>query len=305
MKLGVSAYLQWYGPAMVDVARAAEAAGFESIWKGEHIVVPVEIANPVRHGTPLPDDYKHMPDPFVWLTAAAVATERLKLGLDVCLVPQRNPLVLAKQVASLDRISGGRVIFGIGSGWIEEEADVFAYPFKSRWARTMEFVRALKTLWTEERPRFDGEHVSFPPVYSYPKPLQQPHPPILIGAGNHNTDNSKVLRRVADLADGWVPAFLSPAQMKEHLTELRRLCEERGRDFAAMDITVLVPGHLLGVGEQPAFFAHRDVAPQEASDAIAAYEEAGVTRLIVGTPALTEETYLRVIESTAKGLGLI
>jgi probable F420-dependent oxidoreductase len=289
---------------MALVAKTAEDLGFESIWKGEHIIIPVDIANPVRHGTPLPADYRHMPDPFIWMATAATSTTTLKLGMDICLVPQRNPLVLAKEVASLDRISDGRVVFGVGSGWIPEEAGIMGYPFAERWPKTLEHLRALKTLWTEEEPSFEGDYVSFPPVYSYPKPVQQPHPPILIGAGNHNTNNSKVLERVADIGDGWLPAFLSPAQMKEHLAELDELCRARGRDASTMDITVLVPGHILSVGERPAFFADEEPASGDPHELIAAYEDAGVTRIIVGLPAIREESDLHHMEHAAKRLGL-
>jgi probable F420-dependent oxidoreductase len=305
MNIGVSAYLQWYGPAMSLVAKTAEDLGFESIWKGEHIVIPVDIAKPIRHGTPLPDDYKHMPDPFIWMTAAATATTRLKLGFDICLVSQRNPLVLAKEVASLDLVSNGRVILGIGSGWIEEEAKIMGYPFAARWPKTMEHVRALKTLWTEDEPSFEGEFVSFPPVYSYPKPVQKPHPPILIGAGNHNTDNAKVLGRVAELGDGWVPAFLSPAQMKDQLALLDELCRERGRDAHTMDITLLVPGNNLSLGERPAFFANQQETPKDPHELIAEYEAAGVTRIIVGLPAIKEPSDLKHMEDAANRLGLV
>jgi len=305
MNIGVSAYLQWFGPPMALVAKTAEDLGFESIWKGEHIIIPVDIANPIRHGTQLPDDYKHMPDPFIWMTAAATATTRLKLGFDVCLVPQRNPIVLAKEVASLDVISNGRVVLGVGSGWIEEEAGIMGYPFKQRWPKTMEHLRALKTLWTEEQPSFEGEFVSFPPVYSYPKPVQRPHPPILIGAGNHNTDNTRVLQRVADIGDGWVPAFLSPAQMKEELAQLAKLCEANGRDASTLDITVLVPGINLSLGERPAFFGTHEATPRDPHELIAEYEEAGVTRIIVGLPAITEESDLKHMENAAKRLGLV
>jgi probable F420-dependent oxidoreductase len=290
---------------MALVAKTAEDLGFESIWKGEHIIIPVDIANPVRHGTPLPDDYKHMPDPFIWMTAAATVTTRLKLGFDVCLVAQRDPLVLAKEIASLDVLSNGRVVLGIGSGWIEEEAGIMGYPFKSRWPKTLEHVRALKTLWTEAQPSFDGEFVSFPPVYSYPKPVQQPHPPILIGAGNHNTDNARVLQRVAEVGDGWLPVFLSPAQMKEELARLAELCEANGRDASAMDITVLVPGINLSVGERPAFFGTHEATPRDPHELIDEYEAAGVTRIIVGLPAILEESDLKHMEAAAKRLGLI
>ncbi|MGA2397051.1 MAG: LLM class F420-dependent oxidoreductase [Steroidobacteraceae bacterium] len=304
MKIGIATNITWFGAPVVDVARAAEALGFESLWMGEHIIIPVHIKNPVRYGVLLPPSYRHMPDPFIWLTAAAVSTTHLKLGLDICLVPQRNPLILAKEVACLDRISGGRLLLGVGSGWIEEEAEIMGVPFGSRWAKTMEHVRALKTIWTQETPSFNGEYVSFPPVYSYPKPLQQPHPPILIGAGNPNTNNLPTLKRVADLGDGWLPVYLSPAQMKQELDTLQELCEAEGRDFEKLDITLLVPAVNLGVGEAFASFKGLKADPKNAGELIAAYEEIGVQRLIVGLVDLTPESGMKVMEDAARGLKL-
>jgi probable F420-dependent oxidoreductase len=303
MKIGFSANLMWNGVPITQLAKAAEDLGFESMWTGEHIVIPVDIANPDRHGTPLPANYRHMPDPFIWFTAAAVATTKLKFGFDVCLVAQHEPLHLAKQVACLDQVSKGRVMFGVGSGWIEEEPAIFGYAFKDKVRRTYECVRALKTIWTEETPSFAGEFVNFPKVYSYPKPYQKPHPPILIGAGNHNTDNRHALRRVVELGDGWVPAFLSPQQMRDQLGELKALCKEHGRDFAALDITLIVPAISLGVGERPSFFAH-EANPRPASELIAEYEAAGVTRMIVGLPDLEADKGLRILEEAARGLKL-
>jgi probable F420-dependent oxidoreductase len=305
MKFGIATNITWYGAPVVDVATTAEALGFESLWMGEHIIIPVQVAKPVRHGVLLPETYRHMPDPFIWLTAAAVSTTRLKLGLDICLVPQRNPLILAKEAASLDRISGGRLVLGVGSGWIEEEAEIMGVPFGSRWAKTMEYVRALKTIWTEETPSFSGEYLSFPAVYSYPKPLQQPHPPILIGAGNPNTNNLATLKRVAEVADGWLPVYLSPAQMRQELDTLKELCEARGRDFNKLDITLLVPAVNLGVGEAFASFKGLKADPKNAGELIAEYEEIGVQRMIVGVVDLTAESIRKVLENVARGLKLI
>ena len=305
MKFGIATNITWYGAPVVDVATTAEALGFESLWMGEHIIIPVQVAKPVRHGVLLPESYRHMPDPFIWLTAAAVSTNRLKLGLDICLLPQRNPLILAKEAASLDRISGGRLVLGVGSGWIEEEAEIMGVPFRSRWAKTMEYVRALKTIWTEETPSFSGEYVSFPPVYSYPKPLQQPHPPILIGAGNPNTNNLATLTRVAEVADGWLPVYLSPAQMRQELDTLKELCEVRGRDFNKLDITLLVPAVNLGVGEAFASFKGLKAEPKNAGELIAEYQEIGVQRMIVGVVDLTAESVREVLENVARGLELI
>ena len=165
MKFGITTNLTWFGAPIMETAKAAEALGYESLWMGEHIIIPVDVKNPFLYGVPLPDTYKHMPNPFIWLTAAAAVTTRLKFGMDVCLVPQRNPLILAKEVACLDHISNGRFMLGVGAGWIEEEADIMGYAFEKRWPRTVECVQAMKKLWTEEKASYSGEYVSFPMWY--------------------------------------------------------------------------------------------------------------------------------------------
>ena len=304
MKIGISANFAWFGPPITKLAQHIEALGYESLWTGEHIIIPVDIADPVRHGVTLPENYRHMPDVFVTMAAAAAATTRLMFGMDICLVTQRNPLILAKEAATLDRISGGRLIMGTGYGWIEEESEIMGVPFKQRVRKSTETILALKTLWTEETPSFSGEFISFPPVYSYPKPLQKPHIPILIGSGNHNTDNSRALKRVAEIGDGWLPAFLSPAQMRDQLKQLKELCDAAGRDFEAMDITLIVPAVSLGVGEIPSFFKGHEAQPRNAGELIAEYEEAGVTRIIVGLDDMTDEASFKRLEDAAKGLRL-
>lgn len=167
-----------------------------------------------------------------------------------------------------------------------------------------EVARALKTLWTEEQPGFEGEHISFPPVYSYPKPLQQPHLPLLFGAGNHNTNNSPVLRKVAKHYNGWLPVFLSPQQVREQLAELREYCEMEGRDFDTLDISLLVPAITLGVGERPTFFGNHEAHTRDAPELLAEYEEAGVQRILCGLVDMTREGGLEAIEAAAQGLGL-
>jgi len=302
MKFGVSANFPWMGPPVTELAQAIEAAGFESMWTGEHIAVPVEIADPFRYGVKLPENYRHMPDLFVTLTAALVATTRLVVGMDICLVTQRNPLITAKAVATMDRISGGRVVFGVGHGWIEEESEIFGVPFKQRVKRATETVKALKTLWHEEEPSFSGEFISFPPVYSYPKPLQTPNPPVLIGSGNNKTDNSRALKRVAAIGDGWLPSFLSPQQMRDQLAELRGYCDEAGRDFASLDITLLLPASGLGIGEKAPWAS--DLEVRDPQEAVAEYAAAGVGRIIVGLDDMTDARSFERIAEAARGLGL-
>ena len=306
MKIGITTNMTWFGASITDTAKAAEALGYESLWMGEHIIIPVDVKNPFLYGVQLPPTYKHMPNPFIWLTAAAVVTSRLKFGMDVCLVPQRNPLILAKEVACLDRISNGRLMFGVGAGWIEEEAGIMGYPFEKRWARTVDCVRALKTLWTEETPSYTGEYVSFPPVYCYPKPLQQPHPPVLMGAGNPQTKAiHAVLKRTAEIADGWVPSFFSPKEMAQHLKTLKELCGAKGRDFAKMEISLIVPGVTLGVSNEPVpWMRGMDASSRNAAELIAQYEEAGVHRILVGFPDLMPDTAVAVLEQAARSLKL-
>jgi alkanesulfonate monooxygenase SsuD/methylene tetrahydromethanopterin reductase-like flavin-dependent oxidoreductase (luciferase family) len=277
MKFGVASNWVWFGPPITRLAKVIEGLGFESLWMGEHPVIPIAAAKAVRYGVPLPENYRHMPDPLISLTAAAVATNTLKLGTNICIVPQRSPIHLAKEVATLDRISGGRIIFAYGTGWIEEEAEVFGYRFDKRLGRTLDFMRAIKVLWTEDEASYTGEYISFPPIHC-----------------------------VAETADGWLPSFLSPAQMKVQLAELRALCKDRGRDFDALDISLIVPAITFGVGELPPWGAdaYADLKPRDAREVIAEYEDAGVKRLLVGLPDMVDEGAFKVLDEAAKGLGL-
>jgi probable F420-dependent oxidoreductase len=161
------------------VSKKCEALGFESMFIPEHPIIPVDYKTPYPLGDgKIPEPYAHMPDPFVLLAFAACATERLKIGSGICLVPERDPIVLAKEVATLDYYSGGRFLFGIGAGWLADETEIMGVEFKKRWEVTQEYVMAMKALWTEAEPSFAGEYVRFPKVKSYPKPVQKPHPPI-------------------------------------------------------------------------------------------------------------------------------
>jgi probable F420-dependent oxidoreductase len=306
MKFGVTTNYVWFGPPITELARRIEALGFESMWMGEHPAIPAAAAEAVRYGVPLPANYRHMPDPFVSLAAAAAVTSTLRFGTNICVLPQHDPLILAKEIATLDRISNGRLIFGYGTGWIEEEAEVFGYPFDKRLGVTLDHLAAMKALWTQDPASHSGQYVSFPPVHLYPKPLQQPHPPILIGAGNDKTDNSRVLRRVAETADGWLPSFLTPEQMKAQLAELRGHCEAAGRDFARLDITLIVPAISFGVGELPPWGAeaYADLKPVDPVELVAAYADAGVTRLLVGLPDMEDDRAFATLEEAAVGLGV-
>ncbi len=306
MKLGITTNYVWFGPPIAAIAQAIESLGFESMWMGEHPVIPVSSAKAERYGVPLPANYRHMPDPFVSLAAAAAVTLTLRFGTNICIVPQRDPIILAKEIATLDRISGGRLSFGFGTGWIEEEAEVFGYRFDKRLGRTLDFIRAMKVLWTENEASYSGEYVSFPPIHCNPKPLQKPHVPILVGSGNDKTDNTAVLRRVARIGDGWLPSFLSPAQMRAQLAMLREFCAAENRDFDALDITLIVPAISFGVGGLPPWGAgaYDDLKPVNASELLAEYADAGVSRVLVGLNDLEDDGAFGALEDAAKGLGL-
>lgn len=306
MKLGITGNYVWSGPPIAQIARKIEELGFESMWMGEHPIIPVSAANAVRYGVPLPPNYPHMPDLFVSLAAAAVATSRIRFGSNICVVPQHDPITLAKAIATLDRVSDGRFSFGFGTGWIEEEAPVFGYPFNKRLGITLDYLRAMKVLWTEDEASYSGEYISFPPLHCNPKPVQKPYVPVLVGSGTDQTDNTKILKRVARIADGWLPSFLSPAQMTEQLGQLRTFCEEEGRDFDALDISLIIPAISFGVGPLPSWGANAydDLEPANARELLAEYEEVGVGRILIGLPDLEDDSAFGLLEEVAEGMGV-
>jgi probable F420-dependent oxidoreductase len=167
-------------------AQAVEQLGFESLWVPEHPILPVDPKTPFPAGGPIPDVYSHMSDQFVCLAMAAAVTSKIKLATGITLVPEHNPIVAAKQIATLDHFSGGRVIYGIGAGWLREESDIMGVDFPRRWSPTEDFVAAMRELWTKPEASFAGKYVSFPAVRSYPKPAQPDGPPVLIGSRDKN-----------------------------------------------------------------------------------------------------------------------
>ena len=216
------------GVAAAGIARRAEEIGFNSIWAIEHAVVPKSYAStyPYDEGGRLFKGSSQLDhaDPLIWLAFAAAATTRIRLATGILILPQRNPLVLAKAVASLDRLSGGRFDFGIGVGWLREEFEALGVPFERRGARTDEYVNALRVLWTQEEAEFHGEFVDFEPVYCQPKPVQQPVP-ILIGG-----HSERAARRAGELGDVFFPAERPPEELAELFASARRHAESAGRD---------------------------------------------------------------------------
>ena len=235
MNIGVSVPLPAY---LVDVgfmARTAEALGFESFWCAEHPFIPVQSASrfPGSEDGIIPESYSHFVDPFVALARASGTTTRIKLGTGIVLVPERHPLLLAKEVSTLDHFSGGRFLFGIGAGWLREETEIMGGDFDHRWTQTRESVLAMKELWTKPEAEFHGRYYNFPPVRSYPKPAQKPHPPVILGGGA-----KRVLERVVAWGDGWLPNRITPDQLRDSRATLDRLAKDAGRDPNAITISV-------------------------------------------------------------------
>ena len=234
MSVGVSTPLPAYTIDPAFMAKKAEELGFESIWYAEHPAVPVESNSPFpATGGEVPWTYSHFTDPYIALARASGATSTIKLGTGITLVPERNPLLLAKEIASLDRFSGGRFLFGIGTGWLREETEIFGGDFDHRWTQTREALEVMKELWTKDEAEYHGKYFNFPPVKSYPKPAQQPHPPIIIGGMARN-----VLRRVVSHADGWLPNRVTPAEVEDSRRRLDAMAAEVGRDPKSITISV-------------------------------------------------------------------
>ena len=209
----------------VTLGRAAEDAGFESLFFPEHTHIPASRESAWPGGGELPREYSHPYDPFVALSAVAARTERLRIGTGICLVVERDPITLAKEVASLDRLSDGRFEFGIGAGWNREEMRTTAPTRAPRMAVMRERVLAMREIWTQDEPEFHGEHVDFDPLWSWPKPVQQPYPPVLVGG-----DGPTVFDRVLEYGDAWFPNTRDIEGLPRRIAELRRRGAESGRE---------------------------------------------------------------------------
>jgi probable F420-dependent oxidoreductase len=217
MRFGLTIFPTDYTIGPAELARAAEDAGFEALLFAEHTHIPASRDTPRPGGGDLPQRYWHTLDPFVALTAAALATERLRVGTGICLVVERDPITTAKEVASVDLLSGGRFEFGVGAGWNREEMRNHGTEPDRRFSLMRERIEAMKAIWTQEEPEYHGEHVDFDPIWSWPKPVQQPHPPILVGG-----TGPKALDRVLRYGDAWMPNRVAdPADLGPRIAELR------------------------------------------------------------------------------------
>ena len=234
MSVGIIVPLPAYTLNPAFIAKKAEDLGFESIWYHEHPILPVTSASPFpATGGEIPWTYGHFSEPYISLAMAAAVTSKIKLATGITLVPERNPLILAKEISVLDLHSQGRFIFGVGAGWNREETTMMGGDFDHRWTQTREAVEALKELWTKDEAEYHGQYYDFPPVYCNPKPVQKPHPPVLLGGNAKN-----VLQRVARWGDGWLPNRATPDQIEESKKILEVLEAERGREPGSLTISV-------------------------------------------------------------------
>lgn len=237
MKIGVFEFCIDRSVDPAVIAKRAEELGFASYWVPEHPIVPVKTTSPYPASDDglIPDEYGRITDPFVSLARASAVTTKIELGTGICLVPERNPLELAKEVATLDHFSGGRFIFGIGAGWLREETEIMGGDFDHRWGQTKDAVLAMKELWTKDEAEYHGKYYDFPAVRSFPKPAQKPHPPVYMGGSS-----KYVFKRVVEWGDGWMPVLSPVEDIKAGRQRLNEMAEAAGRD--PKEISVLAFG---------------------------------------------------------------
>ena len=277
MDFGASMFFTDYSMAAPDLARALEERGFESVWAPEHSHIPASRKTPFILGDVLPKKYYDVMDPFVTLTAAAMATKRLRVGTGVCLITQRDPIQTAKLVASIDQVSGGRFLFGIGNGWNQDEIEDHGTVFETRHKLARERIEAMKAIWTQPSPEYHGELVNFGPMAMWPKPVQKPHPPVLVGGAFPYS-----ARRAIRYGDGWMPQVTTYAKtdLAELVPRFRQMATEAGRDPDSLQISV--------------WDRNPDV------DRMKRYQDLGVARAITSLESETAATILPVLDTWAE-----
>ena len=276
MKVGVNVSVNSNTMDIGAIAKKAEELGFESIWMAEHPIIPVHTTSKYG-GTPdgsIPESMSDMADPFICLAIASATTSKIMLGTSICLVPEHNPLVQAKQIAALDFHSGGRFIFGIGTGWLREETEIMGGDFDHRWTQAREAIEAMKELWTKDEAEYHGRYYDFPPVRVFPKPVQKPHPSVFLGGAAKN-----VFKRVATYGDGWMPVRATPDGIKAGRASLDELADAAGRD--PKNIEILIYG-------------------ASSRDEIKQMEEAGATMATVRLPSTESGQALPGLEKLAE-----
>jgi len=277
MKVGAGIFFTDYTMPAQEIGPALEQRGFESVWAPEHSHIPVSRLSPFPPGGELPKEYYDAMDPFVSLAAIAAATRTLRLGTGVCLVIQRDTIQTAKLVASLDQVCGGRFLFGIGAGWNQEEMEDHGADFKTRFGKMREQVAAMKSIWTQSKPEFQGKFVSFPPMMAWPKPMQKPHPPVILGGAYPHA-----AKRAIAYGDGWIPHKARPqyGDVADFLPEFRKMAKEAGRDPAAIPVTVW------GAAED--------------AGQLRRYQDLGVDRVVVSLPSKSADVLLPRLDRWAK-----
>jgi probable F420-dependent oxidoreductase len=277
MDIGISARASSNSLDPAQLAKRAEDLGFESFWLPEHPILPVHTTS--RYGgTPdgsIPPSMADMADPLVGLSRASAVTSTIKLGTSISLVPEHNPIMQAKQIATLDHFSGGRFLFGIGAGWLKEETEIMGGNFEHRWGQTREAILAMKELWTKDEAEFHGRYYDFPAVKSSPKPAHKPHPPVFLGGYAAN-----VFKRVVGWGDGWMPVRVTEEQVKAGRATLDELAEAAGRDPDSIQLIVC------------------NITPDK--DLVRRYEDAGATRVTIPLPLDSGEGSLSEMERIAE-----
>jgi probable F420-dependent oxidoreductase len=276
MQFGAAMFFTDYSMAPGELGAALEARGFESLWAPEHSHIPASRTSPFPNGGDLPKQYYDVMDPFVTLTAAAATTKKLKVGTGVCLVQQRDPIQTAKLVASIDQVSAGRFLFGVGSGWNAEEMADHGTPFKSRHKIARERVEAMKVIWTQSKAEYHGEFVNFDPMMTWPKPVQKPHPPVIVGGAFPYS-----ARRAIRYGDGWIPQASrgNYAEIADMIPEFRKMATEAGRDPKSIDITVWFP--------------------KKDADLMKRYQGLGVSRVVFNLESEKADALMPVIDGWA------
>ncbi len=274
MKFGVAMFITDYSISAHELAVAAEERGFESLWMPEHSHIPIPRVSPWGGGPELPKQYYDVMDPFVCLAAAASVTKTIKLATGVCLVIQRDPIQVAKEVASLDQISGGRFLFGVGGGWNAEEMANHGTEFKSRFKLMRERIEAMKVIWTEKQPQYQGEMVGFTSMMTWPKPVQEPHPPIIVGGGFPHA-----ARRAIAYGDGWIPLG-GRMDLIKVLSDFREMATAAGRNPDDIPVT--------------------NFGPPLDDDLIARNRDAGIERIVTTLPSESAEQVLPTLDRYAE-----
>jgi probable F420-dependent oxidoreductase len=274
MRIGLFAFSTDYSMPIDRLAVAAEERGFDSIWLPEHTHIPANRRTAYPGGGELPKEYSHTLDPFVALGIAAGVTSELKLATGICLAIEHHTLTLAKTVATLDHVSNGRVLLGLGAGWNREEMENHGTDYGSRFAKLEEQMAALRTIWTEDEASFHGQFEHFDKVWSWPKPVQRPHPPLVLGGETDYT-----LRRIVRLADGWLPRAMKPQIVTEGMQKLRRFAADAGRDPDAISVSAF--------------------APPAKDEVVSEFRDTGVARTILMLPPRDEDDTLRRLDRYA------